>query len=116
MASGLNEFETDFGFSAGIGVAKGNVAGLLFSGFRIFHDHHLSEAYGQIQVDERAVGAESNDIRTFRDVDIVGTTGDDLDGNAEKNALATAPVAMGERLDERGHRRRLEGSYGSRNL
>lgn len=101
LGSGLNEFATDFGFSAGIGVAKGNVAGLLFSGFRIIHDHHLSEAYGQIQVDERAVGADNNDIHTFRDVDIVGTTGDDLDGNAEKNPLAAAPVAMGEIRRER---------------
>jgi hypothetical protein len=57
------------------------------------------------------VGADNNGIRTFRDVDIVGTTGDDLDGNAEKNALAAARLVMGERFDERGRRRRLEGSY-----
>lgn len=60
MGSGLNEFETDFGFFAGIGVAKGNAAGLLFSGFRIFDDHQLSEAYEQIQVDERAVGGDNS--------------------------------------------------------
>ncbi len=57
-------------------------------------------------------GADNNGIRTFRDVDIVGTTGDDLDGNAEKNALwLRRRLVMGERFDESGRRRRLEGSY-----
>ena len=67
MASSLNEFETDFGFSAGIGVAKGNAAGLLFSGFRIFDDHQLSEAYEQIQVDERAVGGDNSAGTAYED-------------------------------------------------
>lgn len=33
MGSGLNEFETDFGFSVGIDIAKRDAAGLLLCGF-----------------------------------------------------------------------------------
>jgi len=98
MGSGLNEFETDLGFSIGTGVAKGDAAGLFVSGFGIFDDDDLSEGYGQIQIDECTVGADNDGICAFGDVDVIGTTGDDLDRNTKKNALAAAPIGHGRKI------------------
>lgn len=70
MRSGLNEFETDFGFSIAIGIAKGDAAGLFFCGFGIFHDDDPPECYRQVQVDERAMGADYNGGRAFGDMDV----------------------------------------------
>jgi hypothetical protein len=40
---------------------------------------------GKIQVDERIMSAGNDGICAFRGVDVIGTTGDDLNGNAEKH-------------------------------
>ena len=108
VGSGLNEFEADCGFSTGIGVAKGDAAGLFLCGFRIFDHYDLAEGYRKIQIDERAMGADNDGMCALGDMDVVGTTSDDLDGNAKKNALAAAPVGHGRKIrGERGHRGRL---------
>jgi hypothetical protein len=53
------------------------------------------------------MGVDNDGIGAFGDMDAVGPTGDHLDGNAEKNALAAAPVGHGGKIRrERGHRAR----------
>jgi hypothetical protein len=112
IGSALNEFEADFCFSIGVCIAKGDAADLLLSGFRILDDD-LCEGDGKIQLDERTMSAANDGIFAFRDVDVIGTTGRDLNGNAE-NALATAPVGHGRQTrGERGDRLRLVGGYDS---
>ena len=112
MGSGLDEFETDFGFSIGSGVAKGDAAGLFFSSCRIFDDDDLPEGNRQVQIDECTMGADNDGMCALGDMHVVGTTGDDLDRNAEKDALAAAPVGHRRKIRrERGHELRLVDTY-----
>ena len=117
MGSGLNEFEADFGFSVGVFVVKGDAAGLFLFGFGIFDDDYLTERYGEIQIDEGTMGADNNGVRAFGGVDIIGATSDDLNGNAEKYALAAAAGGHGGKIrGKRGHRPQRKDSYDARGL
>ena len=58
------------------------------------------------------MGADHDGVGAFGDVDIFGATSDDLNGNAEKDALATAAVGHGSKIrGKRGHRPQRKGSY-----
>jgi hypothetical protein len=96
VGSGLNEF--DFRFSVGVFVAKSDAAGLFLCGFGIFDNDDLADCNWKIQIDEGSMGADHDGVRAFRDVDIIRAAGDDLDGNAEKDALAAAPIGHGSKI------------------
>jgi hypothetical protein len=69
--------------------------------FRDFDDDDLPEGYGQVQIDKRTMGADSDGICAYRDMHVIGPPRDDPDGIRGRTRWLRRRLDTGARFDER---------------
>jgi hypothetical protein len=109
------EVEADFTFAFAFVVDEGDAAGLLFARFGITEDEGLSNLHFHDEMNEATVSVDDGGEGLFGERLLFWTDGDDHDGHAQQNTLAATTIVHGGEIGgERGHRNRVEISYGSR--